>query len=100
MNAWSISEEKSLPTHKLDQEYKKYIFGKKENVQYLEQYLGLEGDIRTSNIETKKTGDIHNCWGSTVVEVIYPTNAITAKHKNYPETLLMPSVMSRIMFVG
>ena len=36
-----------------------------------------------------------------VVEVIYPKNAITAKHKDLLETILVPfSIMSRIMLVG
>ena len=32
--------------------------------------------------ETKQIGDIQNNWGSTVVEVIYPTNAMIANQKN------------------
>ena len=40
------------------------------------------GDTRKSITVTEKTGDIHNCWGSTVVDVIYPTISITAKQKS------------------
>ena len=39
-------------------------------------------DTVESQTEIKQIGDIHNCCGSTVVQVIYPTNANTAKQKN------------------
>ena len=66
--------------------------------------MSRAGDIRKSINERKKrkdkTGDIHNCCGNTVVEVIYPINAITAK-QNLFETLLMPfSIMAKITFMG
>ena len=48
------------------------------------------GHIRKSiTVEIKKTGDIPNCCGSTVVEITYPINAITAM-QNLLESLLMP----------
>ena len=67
----------SIPTQ-LDQGFENVW--KKKELHHHEQCLGLE--TLEKMIETKKTGDIHNGCGSTVVEVIYPNNSITAKQKN------------------
>ena len=58
------------------------FYGHETFVLNIQKPVSRAGDIITKIIESKKIGDIYNCWGSTIVEVIYSTNAITAKQKN------------------